>query len=219
MKKLLRVTMASAVLLSSTSVFAEETDKSSDIRRQILELTKELAETSKTDGKITYNTVETNCNYVVGTATNNYDYPISIQPYVIARDENGDIIFTSDATYYHSVDAGETIMFETNTYKDISNATYEFGSYTEPTRYTAANEKVTPVVTESDNMLRIEFESELQNTDDINGISVYVLYYKDDKVIDIESEWYADFDDVVTIKYEEDDPYDRYEVYLNVSCW
>ena len=57
------------------------------------------------------------------------------------------------------------------------------------------------------------------NDDDIIDIAVYVLYYKDGKVVDMDYELGAEPDDVVTIKYEGDEAYDNYEVYLNASCW
>lgn len=220
MRKLLSSVLAASMLLGSSTVFAD--DKASDIRKQILELTKELAEVSQTEGDITYNIMESssNCNYVVGTATNNYDYPISIRPYVIARDENGNIIFVSDTISYSAVNPGETIMFEAYTNKDTSNATYEIGSNTKPTSRTPVGDKITPVITDSDGKIRIEFELDQSiNEDDIIDIAVYVLYYKDGKVVDMDYEWGAEPDDVVTIKYEGDEAYDNYEVYLNASCW
>ena len=158
MRKFLSGVLAASMLFGNSTVFAD--DKTSDIRKQILELTKELAETSQTEGDITYSLIETsdNCDYIIGTATNNYDYVISIQPYVVARDENGNIILATDATSYSAVNPGETVTFETYTSKDISNATYEFGSNIKPSSRTPVGDKIKPIVTDSNGKIRVEFE-------------------------------------------------------------
>lgn len=220
MRKFLSGVLAASILFGSSTVFAD--DKASDIRKQILELTKELAEVSQTEGDITYSLIETsdNCDYIIGTATNNYDYVISIQPYVIARDENGNIILATDATSYSAVNPGETVTFETYTSKDISNATCEFGSNIKLSSRTPVGDKIKPIVTDSNGKIRVEFELDQSiDEDDLVDISVYVLYYKDGKVVDVQYEWGAEPDDIVTIKYDGDEIYDNYEVYLNASCW
>lgn len=220
MRKFLSGVLAASMLFGSSTVFAD--DKAGDIRKQILELTKELTEVSQTEGGITYNLIETsdNCDYIIGTATNNYDYVISIQPYVVARDENGNIILATDATSYSAVNPGETVTFETYANKDISNAICEFGSSIKPSTRTPVGDKIKPIVTDSNGKIRVEFELDQSiDEDDLIDISVYVLYYKDGKVVDIQYEWGAEPDDVVTIKYDGDEIYDNYEVYLNSSCW
>ena len=221
MRKLLSGILAASMLFESSPVFAD--DRSSDIRKQILELTKELEELTKTEGDITYDVFESdnNCRHVVAKATNNYEYPISLLPYVVARDDSGNILFVSSLTKYDAVDSGETVIIQTNTNKDLSNTTYEFGAYIKPAVFTPANDKVKSIIAESGYKLRIGFELETEslNEDDVIGVSVYVLYFKDDEVIDVEYEMNVDLDDVVTIRYENEIPYDRYEVYLDVSCW
>lgn len=218
MRKLLRGVLAASMLFGSSTVFAD--DKASDIRKQILELTKELAEVSQTEGDITYDLVNTDstCDYIVAKLTNNYDYSVSIQPYVIVRNEDGEIIFASSATSYDSIDSGETVMVETNTYKDLSNVTYEWGTYVEPTNRKSISSKIQPVVTEDNDKLRIELESDLTD-DDIINIALYVLYYKEDKLVDLEYEWSVELDDISTIKYDGVLPYDRYEVYIEAIGW
>lgn len=219
MRKLLSGVLIASMLFGSSPVFAE--DKASDIRKQILELTKELMEVSQTEGDITYKILDTSpsANIAACEITNNTEYILEICPSFIARDENGELNFAFFLDR-RVIGAGDTIvvfqdMYDSSYMDRIREATVEWGSYTEYCDYATCTKYVDLDITEKSDKKLIISPSV---NDDSNGryeLEVSVVFKKDDKVIYIaeDSIYGIEKDRTIEITYSGAAPYDSYEVF------
>lgn len=219
MRKLLSGILAASMLFGSSPVFAD--DRASDIRKQILELTKELMEISQTEGDITYKVLEASpsANISACEITNNTEYTLEICPSFVARDENGELNFT----YFLSrriIGAGDTVvvfqdMYGSDYMDRVREATVEWGSYTEYCDYATCTEYVDLNITEEGGRKLIISPSVNDGSNGRYKLCVSVVFKKDDKVIYIaeDSIYGIKEDRTIEITYSGSAPYDSYEVF------
>lgn len=216
MKKLLSGVLAASMLFGSSNAFAD--DKASDIRKQILELTKELAEVSQTEGDITYNVLESDpsCNIVVCEITNNTKYDLHIHPSVTARNDEGELQFAY-ITNDHIIGAGDTIavylkMGNSDYMNIMRESTLEWGVRTEYSEYGTCNDSIEINVDASKKKIVLTPVV----IDDVKcTLRATVVFFKDDKVVDV------NYDSIISVKddsslsldYSGATVYDDYKVY------
>lgn len=216
MKKLLSGVLAASMLFGSSNVFAD--DKASDIRKQLVELTKELAEVSQTEGDITYNVLESDpsCNIVVCEITNNTEYDLYIRPSVTARNDDGELQFAY-ITNDQIVGAGDTIaaylkMGNSDNMDIMRESTLEWGARTEYSEYGTYNDNVEINVDASKKKIVLtptvidDVECRLRAT---------VVFFKGGKVVDVNDDNILSIDDnsTISLDYSGATAYDNYKVY------
>ena len=216
MKKLLSGVLAASMLFGSSTVFAD--DKASDIRKQILELTKELAEVSQTEGDITYNVLESDpsCNIVACEITNNTEYDLHIHPSVTARNDEGELQFAY-ITDDQIIGAGDTIAvylkMGNSDYMDIMReSTLEWGVRTEYSDYGTYNDNVEINVDASKKKIVLTPTV----IDDVKcRLRATVVFFKDGKVVDVNDDSLLSIDDdsTISLDYSGATAYDDYKVY------
>lgn len=212
------VILGSLLFTSVMPAFADETDKATDIRRQILELTKELNEVSQTEGDITYKALETDESFggIACEITNNTEYNLYMRPSFVARNEDGDIQFAY-ITNDQIIGAGNTTV----AYIKTSNSdmlkedgiTMEWGARTEHTDYSVYNDIVSVEATASKHKIILLPSSEDPDTN--IWMRAIVVFMKNGKVVDVNDERITSTDESeeMVIDYEGSTDYDDYAVY------
>ena len=219
MKRFLTGLLASSMLFSTTA-FADNSDKASDIRKQILELTKELDEVSQTEGDITYKTLEPSeaSNIIACEITNNTEYTQELHPSFVARDDNGNLKFAYIVNNL-TIGAGDTYVIyqdmRSSDFMDrVRTATIEWGAWTEYSDKATCTEYVDIDVDESGKKL-ILTPSVNDGSDGKYQLDVTVVFTKDGKITYIaeDSMFKIDPSDPIEITYSGSGPYDNYTIY------
>lgn len=214
------VILGSLLFTSVMPAFANETDKATDIRRQILELTKELNEVSQTEGDISYKVLESSeaSNIIACEITNNTEYTQELHPSFVARDDDGNLKFAYIVNNL-TLGAGDTYvvyqdMHSSDFMDRVRTATIEWGAWTEYSNYATCTEYVDIDVSESGKKLILTPSVNDESDGDYN-LDVIVVFTKDDKVAYIaeDSAYRIDPSDSIEITYSGSGPYDNYTVY------
>ena len=219
MRKFLSGVLAASMLFGSLTVFAD--DNASDIRKQILELTKELAEVSQTEGDITYNILEAapSSNILACEITNNTEYTLESHPSFVARDDEGNLKFAYIVNNI-TIGAGDTVVvyqdMRSSDFMDrVRESTIEWGCWTEYSNYATCTKYVDLDITETDSRKLIIMPSVNDGSDGQYRLEVFVVFKKDDKVTYIAEDSLPRIkdDDSIEITYCGSGPYDSYDVY------